>query len=232
MKCNRCGEEKPPEDFYGRETTCKRCKKTLRNRQRGVKRAYITRKLGKQCVICREKGTTSHNIYGKKHPDLYNTPFDDVKKNCESGEFVKVCDSCHQEVHEVRERGIVDWDLEQHYVREFVKTNPPKERYPRLWRWHKFLDEKIIPKPEVGKQIELPINVESPPTFTGEEDNAILTNLRRFKERCLNWCPDEWSLEEKCKTCKQHYYCFPIENDLDADLEPDEESMNSDSWLD
>lgn len=160
MKCNKCGEDKPSAEFYKGENICKRCKKILRNRRRGVKRALITRCLGKQCVICGGKGTTSHEKFGKRHPDLLNTTFEEIKQNCKSGRFVKVCHSCHQEVHSLRDRGIVDWDIAQHYVREFVKTNPPKDYYPRLWSWEKFLYTKIIPKP-LGQQLELPIEVET-----------------------------------------------------------------------
>ena len=106
MKCNKCGEDKLPDDFYKGETICKHCKKILRNRRRGVKKALITRYLGKQCVICGGKGTTSHEKYGKPHRDLLNASFKELKQNCKSGRFVKVCYGCHQKVHSLMDRGI------------------------------------------------------------------------------------------------------------------------------
>jgi len=183
MKCNRCGKDKLPEDFYSGETICKRCKKILRNRKRGVKKALITRYLGKQCVICGEKGTTSHEKYGIPHPDLLNTPFEEIKQNCKSGRFVKVCHSCHQEVTSLMKRGIVDWDSVRHYVKEFLKTNPPKTYYARLWKWEVFLDTKIIPKP-VGQQLELPVEVETVKTkLELEQERVTEENRLKFQQR-------------------------------------------------
>lgn len=177
MKCNRCGQDKPAEDFYGREKICMQCKKKLRKKKRGVKRALITRYLGKQCVICGEKGTTSHEKFGIPHPDLLNTPFKVIKQNCKSGRFVKVCHSCHQEAHSLIDRGIVDWDLVKHYVKEFLKTNPPKTYYARLWKWERFLDTKIKPKP-VGQQLELPVEVETVKTKLELEQERIAEKHR------------------------------------------------------
>ena len=177
MKCNRCGEDKPPEEFYKREKICKDCKKKLRNRKRGVKRALITRYLGKLCVICGEKGTTSHEKYGQPHRDLLNASYKELKQNCKSGRFVKVCYGCHQKVHSLMDRDITSLEITQHYVKEFLKTNPPKERYAHLWSWDRFIDVKLN-KP-VGQQLELPVEVETVKTKMELEVERALAEEHR-----------------------------------------------------
>ncbi len=152
-------------------------------------RWLITHYLGRVCVVCGEtqiRKLRSHEKFGQPHPDIVNTPLAEVKANCKSGRFVRVCERCHRKAHSLIDREIVDWDTIQHYIKEFVKANPNGNR----WAWDRFIDVKLN-KP-VGQQLELPVEVETVKTkLELEQERVMAENRLKFKQREIeeddNW---------------------------------------------
>ena len=97
--CRVCQEVRDKTEFYKGNYQCKECKKAIRNRRRATKRSIVTIYLGKYCTVCNKKGNTSHEVHGTPHKDLLNTTDDIIIENCKSGNFAKVCMSCHKKAH-------------------------------------------------------------------------------------------------------------------------------------
>jgi hypothetical protein len=157
--CERAGIDLPMSEFNENRRVCKDCdRKRARDykKKKWAKRKRIINKhLGKECVVCGEKRAKllrCHEIYGKPHPPLLDTPLEEVKANCESGRFVRVCARCHGKSHSLMDKGIVTWEVIKFYIREFLQTEPPFDNYAHLRAWHKYVREKIR-----VRQLPLPI---------------------------------------------------------------------------
>lgn len=159
-----CGKDLPLTDFNEGRSTCKYCdrKRAIEHRKKKskIRRGLVTRYLGKVCVICGEKRMKlmrSHEKYGEPHPKLLDTPLDEIKKNCKSGRFVRVCAKCHGKAQDLLDKGI-GWDYARFYIKEFMESDPPIETNAHLRAWHKWMRDNIR-----DRQLRLPIEVEEVP---------------------------------------------------------------------
>lgn len=59
MKCSKCGESKPLENFYKKEKTCKRCRKDIYRRSKygigNIEWEEIYNNQEKKCAICKQQ---------------------------------------------------------------------------------------------------------------------------------------------------------------------------------
>lgn len=199
-------------DFNKNRRTCKYCdRKRARehNKQKWDKRRRtMNRYLGKNCIVCGEKRgwlLRCHEKFGEPHKKLLDTSLEEVKANCKSGRFVRVCARCHGKAHSVIDKGIVDWELIKFYIKEFLETDPPTENDAHLRAWQKFMREKIG-----VKQLPLPMEVESPPPTAKSEQHHVHRGVPIVVG----------SLVDESKTM----LVYPDELD-DEDEEPDIESL-------
>lgn len=162
-ECKRAGIELPLSEFNKNRRTCRDCDRKRardhRKREWTKRRRIISRYSGKQCVICGEKSPwllRCHEIHGKSHPKLLDTPPEEVKANCRSGRFNRVCARCHGKAHALMDKGIVSWDVIQVYIKEFLQTDPPFKNDAHLRAWHRYVRDRIR-----VKQIPLPIEIEN-----------------------------------------------------------------------
>jgi len=114
MTCKKCGEIRMPDDFNKGRYTCKYCDrknaKVYKKKKLVVKRGLITRYLGKKCVVCgetRRKLLRSHEKYGNPHPNLSDISLKELKENCKSGRFVRVCARCHGKSGDLLAKGLI-----------------------------------------------------------------------------------------------------------------------------
>lgn len=172
---NPMGNVLPPTDFSKGRRTCKYCdgQRATEHRKKKWDKCHriLNRYLGKNCVVCGEvtdKLLRCHEKFGEPHKKLLDTSLEEVKANCKSGRFVRVCAGCHGKAHSVIDKGIVGWELIKFYIKEFLATDPPIENDAHLRAWQKFMREKIG-----VKQLPLPMEVESPqPTAKSEQPHV------------------------------------------------------------
>jgi hypothetical protein len=158
-KCRRAGINLPLSEFNKNRHTCRECDRERarehRKKEWEKRRRIISRYLGKKCVVCGQdtiKFLKCHEIYGKPHPKLLDTPLEDVKANCKSGRFARVCARCHGKAHSLMGKGIMSWDDIQFYIKEFLHTDPPFENDAHLRAWHRYVRTNTR-----GHQLSLPM---------------------------------------------------------------------------
>lgn len=161
-KCKRAGMSLPLSEFNKNRRTCKDCDRKRardhRKKEWGKRRRIISRYLGKQCVICGEgrvKRLRCHEIYGKPHPRLLDTSLEEVKANCKSGSFARVCARCHGKAHALMDKGLDSWGIIQFHIKGFLQTNPPCGNDAHLRAWHKYVKQNTG-----ARQLPLPLEIE------------------------------------------------------------------------
>lgn len=156
-KCQRTGLT--DDDFNKNRRTCQNCDREVARKHKRKKmqecHKIIEKYLGTECIVCGSKrNLESHEKNGIWHPNLLDTPLEEVESNCKKGKFVRVCEQCHQKAHALRDDGITDWEEERQVIKDFLNQNPPPpiENNAHLRAWHKH--RKIIAE---GKQLPLPL---------------------------------------------------------------------------
>ena len=79
-----------------RRISAAKCCKTIRLK----KIKLINDTLGTKCLICgREDNLRIHQKYNKRHKELANMSFENLKIEINSDKYVKLCQRCHRCVH-------------------------------------------------------------------------------------------------------------------------------------
>lgn len=185
-ECDRAGVELPLSEFNKGRKRCKYCDRKCAKENRDKKwkkcRRIINRYLGEKCVVCgeqRERRLRCHEIYGKPHEKLLDTPLEEVEANCKTGRFARVCARCHGKAHALMDKGMVSWDIIQFYIKEFMESDPPIETDAHLRAWHKWMRDNIQ-----DRQLRLPIEVEEVPKVkeTPKVERAIFTSDKEAEQ--------------------------------------------------
>jgi hypothetical protein len=116
MICSKCGKDLPMTEYNKSRKRCKKCdRKVARKHARKLwkeRKPIIDAYLGCVCVICGEtdyKRLRCHEVFGRPHSKLLNTPLEEVKENCKAGKFARVCAKCHGKAHSLMKLGIASW---------------------------------------------------------------------------------------------------------------------------
>lgn len=80
--------------------TIKATKQKLNAKYKQERRDIINEVIGNKCLICGGiYYLTAHEIYGNKHLSFWNCTKEELKTMVNSGNFVRVCYTCHKHIH-------------------------------------------------------------------------------------------------------------------------------------
>lgn len=134
-----------PQDFNKNRSNCRQCDGARAIRYKEKKwqkcKVIIDEYLGNKCEICGETDDSllrAHEKFGKPHKKLMDTTLKEVRKNCEIGRFVRVCEKCHRKSHALIKDGIDGWETIKNDIKRFYDTNPPKETAAHHRAWQKY----------------------------------------------------------------------------------------------
>lgn len=118
------------------QSMCSVCRKKYNADRWAERRPIIDKYLGILCVICGDiRNLRCHEINGKYHPRLLSTSLEDVKINCRTERFARLCPQCHGKAHALMDKGFT-WEEIRVEIKGFLKTLKKGEKQRTAWhRW-------------------------------------------------------------------------------------------------